>query len=70
MPLLFAAGDRIKVAGDILAFDEFLLADDRFPYDEKPSESIITRATARSCRESSVTAWPLPSRSTRPRSNS
>jgi glutamyl-tRNA synthetase len=30
-----AAGDRIKVAGDVLFFDEFFVADDRLAYDEK-----------------------------------
>lgn len=30
-----AAGERIKVAGDILSFSEFFLPDDRLPYDEK-----------------------------------
>ncbi len=33
--VLAAAGDRIKTAGDILAFDEFFLADDQLSYDEK-----------------------------------
>ena len=30
-----AAGDRIKVAGDVLDFDEFFVADDALAYDEK-----------------------------------
>jgi glutamyl-tRNA synthetase len=30
-----AAGDRIKVAGDVLAFDEFFTPDERLRYDEK-----------------------------------
>jgi glutamyl-tRNA synthetase len=34
IPLLRAAGDRIKVAGDILDFSDFFLPDDEFPYDE------------------------------------
>jgi glutamyl-tRNA synthetase len=33
-PLILAAGDRIKVAGDILDFNDFFLPDDKFPYDE------------------------------------
>ncbi|REK23553.1 MAG: glutamate--tRNA ligase [Planctomycetota bacterium] len=33
--VLEAAGDRIRVAGDILDFDDFFLADDALVYDEK-----------------------------------
>lgn len=33
--VVLAAGDRIKVAGDILNFDEFFVADDQLAYDEK-----------------------------------
>ncbi len=33
-----AAGDRLKVAGDILDFDEFFVADDALAYDEKDFE--------------------------------
>jgi glutamyl-tRNA synthetase len=36
--VLRAAGDRVKIAGDILSFDEFFLHDDAFPYDEKALE--------------------------------
>ncbi len=32
--ILTAAGDRVKVAGDILDYDDFFLADDSLPYDE------------------------------------
>jgi glutamyl-tRNA synthetase len=32
--IVIAAGDRIKVAGDILQFDELFLADDLFQYDQ------------------------------------
>ena len=32
--MLQAAGDRIKVAGDILGYSAFFLPDDQFPYDE------------------------------------
>jgi glutamyl-tRNA synthetase len=39
-----AAGDRIKTAGDILAFDEFFVADDRLPYDEKAFAKQMTEA--------------------------
>ncbi len=38
-----AAGDRIKVAGDILDYQEFFLADDAFPYDEKAFEKRIRK---------------------------
>jgi glutamyl-tRNA synthetase len=34
-PLVLAAGDRIKVAGDILDYADFFVADDRLVYDEK-----------------------------------
>ena len=33
--VLEAAGDRIKVAGDVLAYDDFFTADDQLSYDEK-----------------------------------
>jgi glutamyl-tRNA synthetase len=33
-PLILAAGDRIKTAGDILDFADFFLADEALPYDE------------------------------------
>ena len=39
--LVKAAGDRIKVVGDILDFSDFFLADDAFPYDEKAFEKRI-----------------------------
>ncbi|MFO0790565.1 MAG: glutamate--tRNA ligase [Pirellulales bacterium] len=32
--ILEAAGDRVKVAGDILDFDDFFTADDKFTFDE------------------------------------
>lgn len=32
--ILEAAGDRVKVAGDILDFDDFFIADDKFTFDE------------------------------------
>jgi len=34
--LVAAAGDRIKVAGDILAYGEFFVADEALTYEEKP----------------------------------
>ena len=36
------AGDRIKVAGDILDFVDFFLPDDSFPYDQAAFEKRIT----------------------------
>ncbi|MGW8256153.1 MAG: glutamate--tRNA ligase [Thermoguttaceae bacterium] len=41
-----AAGDRLKVAGDILAFDEFFLADENLQYDEKAFEKYIKKANS------------------------
>jgi glutamyl-tRNA synthetase len=38
-----AAGDRLKVAGDILNFDEFFLPDDKLPYDEKSFEKHVRK---------------------------
>ena len=35
LKILEAAGDRIKVAGDVLDYADFFLPDDRLPYDEK-----------------------------------
>jgi glutamyl-tRNA synthetase len=37
-----AAGDRIKVAGDILDFVDFFMPDDSFPYDESARAKRIT----------------------------
>ena len=36
------AGDRIKVAGDILDFVDFFMADNAFPYDESARAKRIT----------------------------
>ncbi len=41
--LVDAAGDRIKVAGDILDYDEFFVADEAFDYDAKAFEKRITK---------------------------
>jgi glutamyl-tRNA synthetase len=38
-----AAGERIKVAGDILDYDEFFVADDGFAYDEKAFEKRLRK---------------------------
>ena len=41
--ILQAAGDRIKVAGDILDYADFFLPDDRLPYDEKAFDKRIRK---------------------------
>ncbi len=38
-----AAGERIKVAGDVLDYDEFFVADEALTYDEKPFEKRIRK---------------------------
>ncbi len=43
MQLAEAAGDRIKVAGDVLDYDEFFVADDAFQYDSVAFEKRITK---------------------------
>jgi glutamyl-tRNA synthetase len=47
-----AAGDRIKVAGDIVNFSEFFVADHELPYDEKDFEKTVRKdgASARLAR--------------------
>ena len=42
--ILEAAGDRIKVAGDILDYRELFLPDDQFPFDEKAFEELRGKA--------------------------
>ena len=60
-----AAGDRLKVAGDILNFDEFFLPDDKIPYDEKSFEKHIRKGEERGIiEEDSKTVWRLRNRST------
>jgi glutamyl-tRNA synthetase len=44
--ILRAAGDRIKVSGDILDCDEFFTPDDRLDYDEKAFDKRIRKADA------------------------
>lgn len=44
--IVAAAGDRIKVAGDILDYSEFFVADDALPYEEKDFAKRIRTATA------------------------
>ncbi len=41
--LVEAAGDRMKVAGDILDYEEFFVADDKFSYDATAFEKRITK---------------------------
>jgi glutamyl-tRNA synthetase len=41
--ILEAAGDRIKVGGDILDYSEFFVPDDRLPYDEAAFDRRIRR---------------------------
>jgi glutamyl-tRNA synthetase len=42
--ILNAAGDRIKVAGDILDYDDFFTPDDQLVFDEKDFEKRIRKA--------------------------
>ncbi|MGD9634586.1 MAG: glutamate--tRNA ligase, partial [Pirellulales bacterium] len=41
--IVTAAGDRIKVAGDILDYDEFFVADDKFAYDAAAFDKRIAK---------------------------
>ncbi len=41
--VLSAAGDRLKVAGDVLEFDDFFMADDKLTYDQAAYEKRITK---------------------------
>jgi glutamyl-tRNA synthetase len=41
-----AAADRIKVAGDIINFSEFFVADHELPYDEKDLDKTVRKAGA------------------------
>jgi glutamyl-tRNA synthetase len=38
-----AAGDRIKVAGDVLEYGDFFLPDDQLPFDEKAFDKRIRK---------------------------
>ncbi len=44
--ILAAAGDRIKIAGDILEYADFFLADDRLRYDEKAFDKSLRSPVA------------------------
>ena len=41
-----AAGDRIKISGDILQFDEFFTADDQLAYDESAFDKRLRQDAA------------------------
>jgi glutamyl-tRNA synthetase len=41
--VIAAAGERIKVAGDILDYAAFFMADDRMPYDEQAFDKRIRK---------------------------
>jgi glutamyl-tRNA synthetase len=41
--ILEAAGDRLKVAGDVLDFDDFFVADDKLAYDEAALEKRLRK---------------------------
>ena len=43
--LLTALGDRLKVFSDILDYDDFFVADDELPYDEKAFEKRLRKPT-------------------------
>jgi glutamyl-tRNA synthetase len=54
--LVEAAGERIKIAGDVLDYADFFLADDKVPLDEKAFDKRIRKAEnaktlLRSCRD-------------------
>ncbi len=44
--ILEAAGDRVKVAGDILDFDDFFVADDQLQFDETAFDKRLRKPTA------------------------
>ena len=58
-----AAGDRLKVFGDIIAYADFFFVDE-IQYDEKAFEKNLRKPARPSCWRSSATRWPRPSRST------
>ena len=41
--VLSAAGDRVRVAGDILEYDDFFMSDDELPYDESAMEKRLIK---------------------------
>lgn len=61
--ILAAAGDRIKVSGDILDYPELFLPADQFPYDQKAFDKRIRKADAadllRKFRDRLATAEPF-----------
>src|SRR5207248_10835497 len=44
--ILEAAGDRVKVAGDILDFDDFFMPDDRLQYDDEAFHNRLRKPPA------------------------
>jgi glutamyl-tRNA synthetase len=44
--ILEAAGDRLKVAGDVLDFDDFFVADDKLQYDEAALDKRLRKPAA------------------------
>ena len=44
MQIITAAGDRLKVFGDILDYADFFLPDEKLPYDEKAFDKRIRNA--------------------------
>jgi glutamyl-tRNA synthetase len=59
-----AAGDRIKIAGDILDYADFFLADDQLPVDDKAFDKRIrkpekARPLLRACRDALARADPF-----------
>jgi glutamyl-tRNA synthetase len=61
--LLQAAGDRVKVAGDILDYADFFLPDDQLPYQPQAVEKTLCKPGAapllRKCREQLAVAQPF-----------
>jgi len=66
--VIVAAGDRIKVAGDILAFADFFQADDQLEYDQQAVEKHLRQGDGIALLAKFRDRLPLPSRSTRRRS--
>jgi glutamyl-tRNA synthetase len=61
--ILQAAGDRVKVAGDILDFADFFLPDDQLPYDQQAVEKCLRKPGAaellQKCRDRLAAAEPF-----------
>ena len=62
--ILEAAGDRVKVAGDVLDFDDFFVADDDLQFDEAAFDKRVRKpAAARDLLGRYRESWLRPSRS-------